>query len=116
MSHRKTPRQERPCYIPETERDWSSIGGAGVVGWLWRGGQGSDAAGRYEELVILRAVKTLKVLTCITSSGFRFKDHSGSSVASSLLRGQRKKRETIRRLWNGPGTTGSCVFLKIHWV
>ena len=36
------------------------MGGAGIVGWLWRGGQGSDAAGLYEELVILRAVGTLK--------------------------------------------------------
>ena len=35
------------------------MGGAGVAGWLWRGGQGSDAAGLYEELVILRAVGTL---------------------------------------------------------
>ena len=43
---------------------------------------------------------------CITSSDFRFKDHSGSSVANSLLGGQRKERETIRRLWSGAGTQG----------
>ena len=30
------------------------MGGAEVVGWLWRGGQGSDAAGLYEELVVLK--------------------------------------------------------------